>query len=163
MDIAIVGMACLFPGAQDIKRYWQNIINKVDAIGDPPEDWGGEFYFDPNSADNDRIYCKRGGYLGDISRFDPLDYGIIPMAVDGAEPEHFLALRVAHEALKDAGFPDIPINRDRTEVILGRGTFINRGYTTLHQHGLFIDQFLCLLKELHPGYTQEDLKLLKQR
>ena len=101
--------------------------------------------------------------MGDISRFDPLDYGIIPMAVDGAEPEHFLALRVAHEALKDAGFPDIPINRDRTEVILGRGTFINRGYTTLHQHGLFIDQFLCLLKELHPGYTQEDLKLLKQR
>ena len=45
MMIAIVGMACLFPGAQDIKRYWQNIINKVDAIVAPPEDWGGEFYF----------------------------------------------------------------------------------------------------------------------
>jgi acyl transferase domain-containing protein/phosphopantetheinyl transferase len=161
-DIAIVGMACLFPGARDIGEYWQNIVNKVDSVTDPPCDWAGDFSFDPDSKENDKIYCKRGGYLGDLSRFDPLLYGVMPMAVDGAEPEHFLALRVAYEAMKDAGFPDIPIDRERTEIILGRGTYVNRGYTTLHQHGLFIDQTLHLLRELHPEYTEDKLQFLKQ-
>ncbi len=135
--VAIVGMACIFPGAPDLKAFWENIVNKVDAISDPPEDWGGEFSYDPHSTANNRIYCKRGGYLGDLARFDPLEFGIMPKAVDGSEPEHFLALRVAYEAMKDAGFPDIPINRERTEVILGRGTYVNRALMNLHQHGFY--------------------------
>jgi acyl transferase domain-containing protein len=162
-DIAIVGMSCIFPSAGNLREYWQNIVNKVDAVSDPPEDWGGEFAFDPDSSENDRIYCKRGGYLGDLARFDPVKYGIMPNSVDGAEPEHFLALRVASDALKDAGFPDIPINRERTEVILGRGTFVNRGYTSLHQHGLFIEQTLDLIKELDLEITSDKLKTLKQQ
>jgi acyl transferase domain-containing protein/phosphopantetheinyl transferase len=162
-DIAIVGMACIFPGAPDLKTYWQNIVKGVDAVTDPPDDWGGEPWFDPDSTANDRIHCKQGGFLGDLSRFDPLPYGIMPTTVDGAEPEHFLALRVVNEALADAGIPDIPLNRERTELIIGRGTFVNRGYTTLHQHGLFIDQTLRLLKELHPKYTEEELQGIKER
>jgi acyl transferase domain-containing protein len=162
-DIAIVGMACILPGAPNLQTYWQNIVSKVDAVSDPPEDWEGESWFDPVSTDNDRIYSKRGGYLGDLARFDPLKYGIMPKAVDGAEPEHFLALRVAYEALADAGFPDLPLNRERTEVIIGRGTYINRGYTTLHQHGLFIEQALRLLQRLNPEYTEDKLKALKQQ
>ena len=162
-DVAIVGMACIFPGAGDLKKYWQNILNKVDAITEPPQDWGGDSWFDPASSAPDRIYNKRGGYLGDLSRFDPLQFGIMPAAVDGAEPEHFLALRVAAEALADAGIPHLPLNRERTEVIIGRGTFINRGYTSLHQHGLFIDQTLKILKDLQPEYTEEQLAFLKER
>ena len=162
-DIAIVGMACIFPGAPDIRTFWQNIVNKVDCVTDPPEDWGGEPWYDPDSNANDRIYCKRGGYLGDLSRFDPLRFGVMPAAVEGSEPEHYLALQVAHSALADAGYPDLPLNRERTDVIIGRGTYINRGYLTLHQHGLIIDQTLRLLKELHPEYTQDELQTLKQQ
>ena len=160
-DIAIVGMACLFPGAPDIRTFWQNIADKKSAITDPPQGWGGEFSFDPESVESDRIYCVKGGYLGDISRFDPVKYGVMPNAVDGAEPEHFLALKAAHDALKDAGFPDVPLNKDRTEVILGRGTYVNRALMNLHQHGFVIHQTLRLLKELHPEYTDGDLGELK--
>jgi acyl transferase domain-containing protein len=101
-EVAIVGMACLFPGAGSAGEFWRNIVNKVDAITDPPE--GADH---PSSyLETDEVYCRRGGYLGDLSRFDPVAYGIVPKAVDGAEPEHFLALRVADEALRDAGFPE---------------------------------------------------------
>ena len=58
-DVAIIGMACLFPRAPDLRTYWQNIVSKVDAIGDPPEDWEAESYYDPDSVQNDRVYCKR--------------------------------------------------------------------------------------------------------
>jgi acyl transferase domain-containing protein/phosphopantetheinyl transferase len=161
--VAIVGMACIFPGSPDLKAFWQNIVNKADAVDDPPEDWGGDFSYDPDSKDSDRIYCKRGGYLGDLARFDPLEYGIMPKAVDGSEPEHFLALRVAHEALKDAGFPEIPITKSRTQVILGRSTYANRGLMNLNQHGFFIHQIISLLKEIHPDYSDEMINKLKMK
>ena len=47
-DIAITGMACLFPGAPNLRTYWENIIGKVDAISDAPEDWNAELFYDPN-------------------------------------------------------------------------------------------------------------------
>lgn len=161
-DIAIIGMACTFPGAPNVEAYWQNIVSKVDAISDPPEGWGAEDVFDRDSTTNDRVYCKKGGYLGDLAQFNPLDYGIMPRAVDGGEPEHFLALRAAHEALADAGYLDRPFDRDRIAVILGRGTFLNRGNVTALQHGLIVDQTLRLLKQLRPEYSEEDLQTIKR-
>lgn len=35
-DVAIIGMACLFPGAPSVRAYWENIVGKVCTIGDPP-------------------------------------------------------------------------------------------------------------------------------
>ena len=62
-DVAIIGMACIFPGAADLQAYWQNIVSGVDAIGDPPAEWDAELFYDPDASGNDRTYCKRGGYL----------------------------------------------------------------------------------------------------
>jgi acyl transferase domain-containing protein/phosphopantetheinyl transferase len=161
-DIAIIGMACIFPGAPDVRTYWQNIVDKVDAIGDPPADWEAELFYDPDASANDRIYCKRGGYLGDLARFDPLKYGVMPHSIDGGEPDQFLALRVAYEALTDAGYMERPVDGERVEVIIGRGTYINRGFTTVVQHGLVVDGVLRILKQLHPEHTEAELQAIKQ-
>lgn len=162
-DVAIIGMACLFPGAPSVRAYWENIVGKVCTIGDPPPGWADGEIFDPHSAEPDRIYCRKGGFLRDLACFDPLAYGVMPRAVDGAEPEHFLALRVAHEAFADAGYLDRPFNRKKAGVILGRGTFLNRGNVTALQHGLVIDQTLRLLKQLHPEYQERELQILKEQ
>ena len=161
-DIAIVGMACIFPKAPNLQAYWQNIVSKVDAITDPPADRHIDFYYEPESKANDRIMCRRGGYLDPID-FNPIEFGIMPVSVDGAEPEHFAALKVAAAALADAGIPGLPLNRERTEVILGRGTFVNRGYVTLLQHGFVIDQTVRLLKEFNPGLSSGDLDAIKKK
>src|SRR5205823_5579747 len=59
-DIAVVGVACLFPGAPDAGAFWRNILGKVDAITDPPpEAWDPALYYDVNATDNDRVYCKK--------------------------------------------------------------------------------------------------------
>ena len=162
-DIAIVGMACLLPAAPDVDTYWSNILDRVCAISDPPPDWHADLVLDPASTENDRIYTSAGGYLKELAAFDPVTYGVMPMSVDGSEPDQFLALRVAHEALADAGLLDRSVDSERTEVVLGRGTYFNRGYVSLVQHGLVLDQTIRILADLHPGYTVDELGEVRRR
>jgi len=162
-EVAIIGMACLFPGAPGLQAYWANILGKVDAVTDPPPGWGAAEIYDPDSSASDRIYCRRGGFLGDVARFDPLPYGVMPNAVEGAEPEHFLAMRIAHDALEDAGYLSRPFNREKAGVILGRGTFLNRGNVTALQHGLMVDQTIRVLREFQPDLREEVLAAARQQ
>jgi acyl transferase domain-containing protein len=162
-DVAIIGMACLFPKAPSLRVFWENILAGVDALDDPPHDWGADLAYDPDSDANDRIYTKRGGYLGDSCQFAAMDLGVMPRSVEGGEPEHFVALQLAHEALADAGYLERPFARERTEVILGRGTYVNRGYMTILQHTIVVDQTIRLLGQLHPEYSAQDLDILKRR
>ena len=96
-------MSCLVPGAAGPARFWQNVIGKVDAITDAPPDWQPEWFYDPAGPAVDRSYTRRGGFLGDLCRFHPPKYGVPPTAVEGAEPDHFIALKCAFEAMADAG------------------------------------------------------------
>src|SRR5271154_2894418 len=103
-DIAIIGMSCLYPGAANLQQFWENIVNKVDSVSDAPDDWYPELFCDPTSGADDRSYTKRGGFLKELAEFDPVEYGVMPNSIDGASPDHFLAIRVASEALEDAGY-----------------------------------------------------------
>ncbi|MBL9125785.1 MAG: acyltransferase domain-containing protein [Planctomycetaceae bacterium] len=161
-DIAIVGMSCLFPGADHPARFWQNIVGKVDCIRDAPPDWQPEIFYDPAGPAIDRSYTRRGGFLGDLCRFQPPKYGVPPVAVDGAEPDQFVALKCAAQALADAGFPDIPLNRAKTGVIMGRGIFVNRGWVTVFQRTLAVDQVVGLLQQLEPHRSAADLEKIRQ-
>ena len=162
-EVAIVGMSCVFPGARDVRSYWENIIHKVDAVSDPPPDWESELFLDPEGETNDRLYCARGGYLGPLAEFNPAEYGIMPNSVDGTEPDHFMALRAAFEAMADAGYLKREVDRERTEVIIGRGTYVNRGNTTVIQHGIVVDSVLRILKQLHPEHGEEELAAIKKQ
>ena len=161
-DIAITGMACLFPGAPNLRTYWENIIGKIDAISDAPEDWNAELFYDPDVVDGERTYCKKGGFLGDLAQFDPLQFGVMPNSIDGSEPAHFLALRVAHEALLDAGYDKKLPEGPGVEVILGRAASVNRGHLSGLQYALIVDQTLAILKQLHPEYSDKDLEAIKK-
>jgi acyl transferase domain-containing protein len=162
-SVAITGMACLFPGAADVDAYWSNILGKVDATSDPPpESWDPDVYYDPEFADTDRTYCKRGGYLGSLATFDPLAYGIPPVAV-GGEPDQWLALKVAYDALADAGATELPDEvRARTAIILGKGTYLNGGNAIAVQRGLVIGQTIELIRRLHPEHTEAELAELRE-
>ncbi len=161
-DIAIVGMAGVFPKAPDIAAFWENILAKVDAVTDAPPLWGADLVYDPASSASNRIYTKRGGFISDLSHFNPLTYGIPPRSVEGSDPEHFIALRIAYEALADSGYLDRPFNRERTGVILGRSTVGNRCTAAVFQHGLVIDQTIRLLTTLHPEYSAEELERIEK-
>ncbi len=160
-DIAIVGMACLFPGADNPADYWHNIVHQVDCITDPPADWQPELFLDESAANPDRVYVGKGGYLGPLCRFSPIKYGIVPNSIEGGEPDQFIALRCAFEALADAGYPELPINRAKTAVIMGRGTYANRGYFSLLQHGFVVDQVIEVIKRLDPTFDAGKCEILR--
>ena len=159
--IAIVGMAGLFPKAPDKDTFWRNILDGVDAVTDAPADWHGELFLDPASHANDRVYTTRGGFLGDLASFDPLRHGVMPSAIDGGEPDQFLALEMAANAVEDAGLALRPVPGDRIAVILGRGTYINRGFTSVVQHGVMVDRFMAILRQLHPDTTAAEIADVK--
>src|SRR4051812_13752076 len=99
VEVAIVGMAAVFPGAPDLATYWSNILAGVDAIAEAPASRWDPCYYDPGSASMrraDRLYCRRGGFV-EQATFDATRYGIMPAAVPGAEPDQLLALHVAAE------------------------------------------------------------------
>jgi acyl transferase domain-containing protein len=161
--IAIIGMACVFPGAPDVQRYWENILRKVNAISDAPPEWEAELFYEQDTKSDDRTYCKRGGFLGKLAQFDPFSFGIMPNAVDGGEPDHFMALQAAHDALKDCGKLDLEAVKQRTAVILGRGTYVNRGNAAALQQGVMVDSVLRVLKQLHPEHSDAELAEIKRK
>jgi polyketide-type polyunsaturated fatty acid synthase PfaA len=123
-DIAIIGMACVFPKAGDLQTYWENILYKVNAITEAPTSrWDWQLYFDKNRKTKDKIYSRWGGFLDEIP-FDPMKYGIPPASLDSIEPLHLMTLEVVSAALKDAGYERKEFPREKTSVIIGTGAGI---------------------------------------
>ncbi len=159
--IAIVGMACTFPGAPDLQAYHANLQRGTDAITEvPPKRWDPVF-FDPSSSEIDRFYCRRGGFIGDQLLFDPLPYGIMPVAAEGSEPDQMLALDLVNRALKDAGM-DTDVPRERTAVILGRGGYIGVRGARATQHFATAQQLVQAVSDLVPGVSPGQLAAIKK-
>src|SRR5439155_11746642 len=92
--IAIVGMSSLLPGASDLPTYWQNIMNKVDAITEVPASrWDWRLYYDPDRNAQDKVYSRWDGFLPEIA-FDPVTYGMPPNSLHSIEPFQLLTLHV---------------------------------------------------------------------
>ena len=159
---AIVGMECIFLGAANLEAFWSNLRAGVDAITDVPEARWDEVFYDPGSAASDRMPCRRGGCIDAYARFDPLEYGIMPLAADQAEPDQLLALDVAARALEDAGYSRQALPRQGTGVVLGRGNYAGPGRVRLEQHVRMAEQLLRALRDLVPGVTEQQLAEVKQ-
>lgn len=155
-DIAIIGMAGLFPGAADADTYWANIVAGRCCITEHPSPDARQM-LDPKPKEFARVYTIRGGFLGPLATFDPVAHGVMPDAVPGADPDHFLALRVAARALADAGFNRKPFPRERTDVIVGHGTYVNPGNVNWIQHGVMLDQCAALFRQLHPDASETEV------
>lgn len=161
MPIAIIGLACLFPGAPDLKGFWHNIINGIDAITEVPAGrWDAGFY-DPGSTAIDRFYCRRGGFVDDYACFDPLPFGIMPKTTEAIEPDQLLTLKIGYEALHDAGYTERPFPRERTGVIIGRGNYVSAGVLRLEQHVRLLPQIMQTLKDLFPDLPEQTLDIVR--
>ncbi|SEQ05463.1 Acyl transferase domain-containing protein [Solimonas aquatica] len=163
MRIAIIGLACLFPGAANLRRFWQNIVEGVDAIGEVPAERIDPSYFDPASSAIDRFYCKRGGFVDRDALFDPLAFGIMPKATEAAEPDQLLMLKIGQQALQDAGYAERPFPRGRTGVIIGRGNYVSAGVLRLEQHVRLLPQLMQTLRDLFPELGERELDSVRER
>jgi acyl transferase domain-containing protein/phosphopantetheinyl transferase len=147
-DIAIIGMACLFPGADNPAAFWANICAGREFISDPVPSWGADRYL--GSTGSNRIATARGGYLGERFAADLTSLGIMPSSVDGGEPDQFLALAIAQAALADAGADAPGTDHSRTGIILGHSSYLHRGNAAMVQHGVVLDQTRAILAQILP-------------
>jgi acyl transferase domain-containing protein len=154
-EVAIIGMAGMFPDAPDLTAYWENILARRCSISDHPDPYAAGL-LDPDSDAFERVYSLRGGFLKDVARFDPVKYGVPPLTVPGGDPDQFLGIKAATEALEDAGLEGDRIPRERTEVILGHGNYFNSGNTTWFQRGMGLDQTLRILRQLFPELSDRE-------
>lgn len=149
-DIAITGMAALFPGAGDLSEFWNNIVNGVDAISPvPPGRWlRGATDLDDTLFELPR--CRRGGFVSPI-HIDPIVYGIAPNDLGYIEPDQLIALKLATDALTDAGLPQQRTDSDRIGVILGRGGYLAPGATRYEQKVKSSQQVVHALRTFAPS------------
>ena len=118
-DIAIVGIASVLPKSNTTREYWQNILDKVDAITEiPSHRWDWRLYFDADRTVKDKIYSKWGGFLDDMV-FDPMRYGMPPKSIAAVDPMQLMALEVARQTIEDAGYHEKGFDRERASVIIG--------------------------------------------
>jgi acyl transferase domain-containing protein/phosphopantetheinyl transferase (holo-ACP synthase) len=155
--IAIIGMACIFPQAPDLAAFWNNILAGVDAIDDPVPEWGAERYLAAG-----RIRTARGGFLKDLYRFDPREFGIMPNSVDGGESDQYLALRVARDALADAGYLGADADHHATGIVLGHSAYLHRGQVTVIQNNIVLDQTMDLLRVALPHLGDAGLDEIRE-
>ena len=102
--LAIIGIGCLFPQAEDSTAYWANIAKaSTPSPTSRPPTGALQDYYDPDPKAPDMTYGRRGGFLSPIP-FNPLEFDIPPHTLEATDTSQLLGLVAAGQALKDAGY-----------------------------------------------------------
>ncbi len=118
--IAIVGMACRFPGSRGVDAYWSFLMEGREGIAETPrERWDADAIYDPNPKMPGRLCTRRGGYLTDIDCFDATFFSVSPREARRMDPQQRLLLEVSWEALEHAGLAADRLAGSRTGVFVG--------------------------------------------
>ena len=110
-DIAVIGMAGRFPGAENVAEFWRNIAAGRESISQFADDELLAIGESPEHLADPR-YVRAGGMLAGANHFDAQFFGISPAEAALTDPQHRLFLECAWEALEDAGI--VPSLSDRT-------------------------------------------------
>ncbi len=129
-DVAIIGMGCRFPGAENPTQFWDNLLQGVDSVGEIPGDrWDVDRYYDP-SPQAGKMYTRHGGFIDDIGGFDPAFFNISEQEACWIDPQHRILLEVSWHALEDAGVCTQPLADPNVGVFMG---IMSQDYAQLHR------------------------------
>lgn len=117
--IAIIGMSCRFPGADNIDDFWRNLMNRVDSVREIPADrWDVDRYYDPEGAPG-TMPTREGGFVDGIDQFDPGFFNIAESEAIWIDPQHRMLLENSYLAMEHAGIPSAPLKDSNVGVFMG--------------------------------------------
>ena len=119
-DIAIIGMACRFPDAENPDEFWNNIVNKKCSIRSFPEQRLKDTMpaFSVNGQQRKDIFFQ-AGFIEGIDKFDADFFRLSPREATLMDPYQRLILEAAVNAIEDAGYPLEKIRHTQTGVYIG--------------------------------------------
>ncbi|MEM6613925.1 MAG: type I polyketide synthase, partial [Cyanobacteria bacterium P01_C01_bin.72] len=121
--IAIIGIGCRFPGANNPQAFWSMIRDGQKGIVEVPQSrWDVDSYYDQDLSQPGKANTRWGGFLEDIDLFEPQFFGIAPKEAVTMDPQQRLLLEVAWETLEDAGQIPEALKGSHTGVFIGIGT-----------------------------------------
>ena len=109
-DVAVIGLAARFAGAEDIDELWQNLRDGIDCVGPLPSSRRGL------TAD---ATARDGGFLDGIELFDPMFFGITPREAEAIDPQQRLFLEQCWRAIEDAGIAPSRLKGTACGVVAG--------------------------------------------
>lgn len=122
--IAIIGIGCRFPGAENPGAFWQLLSEGGDAVSEVPSSrWDVNRYYDPEPGKTGKMSTRWGGFLEQVDGFDAAFFGISPREVERMDPQQRLVLEVTWEAIEDAGIAPDSLSGSQSGVFIGIGNY----------------------------------------
>ena len=105
--IAVIGVSCRFPKAQNIDAFWENLRQGRDCVTEIPKDrwdYRSDYHPDPRMSHQGKSYCKWGAFLEGVEHFDAPFFKISPREAEVMDPQERLFLESCWSVLEDAGY-----------------------------------------------------------
>jgi myxalamid-type polyketide synthase MxaE and MxaD len=118
--IAIIGMSCRFPKAENAEAFWKLLLNGEDAIAPiPQERWQVDDYYDADPTAPGKTNQRHAAMLERIHDFDPFFFNISPAEATQINPSQKLMLELVWEAMENAGIPAEKLTGTKAGVYVG--------------------------------------------
>lgn len=136
-DIAIIGLAGHYAGADNVDEFWENLCAGKDCITEiPKERWDYSDNFSTDKNAEGKTYSKWGGFLKDIEYFDPLFFHISPREAEKMDPQERLFLQCVEETLEDAGYTKTQLEQYQYGSERGKvGVFVGAMFQEYQMYG----------------------------
>ncbi len=118
-DIAVIGMACRFPGADSPDAFWQNLIAGVDGVGPLPVARRPDIGVASADVEHLPFAWRQGGFLDDVAGFDAQLFAISPHEARRMDPQQRLFLECCWQTLERAGYAPTRMGQRRVGVFAG--------------------------------------------
>ncbi len=116
-DIAIVGIACRFPGAENYQEFWQNLSQGVNSIREIDR-WNFDEHYS-STGDNSKSVSKWCGLLDNVDKFDNSFFNISPREANHMDPQQRILLEETWRCIEDSGISLKKLQEERTSVYVG--------------------------------------------
>lgn len=118
--VAIVGVSCIFPGAEDIDAFWSNLINNKDTVSEiPVQRWRWQDYYGDTFGSANKMNSKWGAFIPDVEYFDYAFFNIPEQEALYMDPQHRLFLQTVWKAIEDSGHKISELRKKAVGVFAG--------------------------------------------
>lgn len=118
--IAVIGMSCRLPGAENVEAFWNNLLEQKDIIKEiPPDRWNWRNIYGDSHTESNKTFVKNAAFIDYIDEFDEELFGITNREAVFMDPVQRMALEESHRAIEDAGIKHSDLRDSNTGVYIG--------------------------------------------